>query len=101
MARSSRPSPLRSAIATELGAAPVVRNGSDGSATVEVHTRQAPATQRLRPHEVLHAPQLTGSDLRSAHAFPHFVVPPKHWTSHLPVEHSRPMAHAIPHPPQL
>jgi hypothetical protein len=58
-----------------------------------VHTESAwhephqtsPCAQQWPPaqtplHVCPHPPQLLGSMLVSTHAFPHFVVPPKHWT---------------------
>jgi hypothetical protein len=50
-------------------------------------------------HIVMHAPQLSGSSVRSAQTPAQSVVPFVHW--HMPLTHSFPPAHVTPQPPQF
>jgi hypothetical protein len=52
-------------------------------------------------HLAPHAPQLSGSLVKSAHIEPHAICPAGHERRHPPPEQMLPGPHARPHAPQL
>jgi hypothetical protein len=55
----------------------------------------------LPPHDLLQEPQLEVSDLVSTHPPSQYVWADGHAETHLPREHTSPVAHCLPHEPQL